>query len=51
MTSWIVLCTLIALFTFLARRGRSGEPPLPAGYEGERQLAELRAHPSHPTDV
>ncbi len=42
MTSWIVLAALTALFVWAARRGRSTDPPLPAGYDGERQLAELR---------
>ena len=43
MTSWIVLFVLVALFTLAARRARVPDPPLPQGYDGERQLAELRA--------
>ena len=42
MTSWIVLAALTALFVWAARRGRSADPPLPRGYDGERQLNELR---------
>jgi hypothetical protein len=43
MTAWIVLLALTVLFTLALRHGRSSEPPLPPGYDGERQLAELRA--------
>jgi hypothetical protein len=43
MTSWIVLMALIALFTLAVRHGRRADVPLPGGYDGERQLAELRA--------
>lgn len=42
MTSWIVLIALVALFTLAVRHGRSNDPPVPRGYDGERQLAELR---------
>ena len=42
MTSWILLLALIALFTLAVRHGRANEPPVPPGYDGERQLAELR---------
>jgi MYXO-CTERM domain-containing protein len=43
MTSWILLIALVALFALAARRDRRSDPPLPCGYDGERQLAELRA--------
>ncbi|MDT7571088.1 MAG: hypothetical protein QOE05_1262, partial [Actinomycetota bacterium] len=42
MTSWILLLALIALFTLAVRHQRTIEPPLPRGYDGERQIAELR---------
>jgi hypothetical protein len=42
MTAWIVLLALAVLFALAVRHGRSDEPPLPPGYDGERQLAELR---------
>ena len=42
MASWILLLALIALFTLAVRRGRAVDPPLPRGYDGERQIAELR---------
>ena len=42
MTAWIVLLALVALFTLAVRHGRPTDPPLPSGYDGERQLAELR---------
>ncbi len=42
MTSWILLAALTALFAWVVRRSRPAEPPLPCGYDGERQLAELR---------
>jgi hypothetical protein len=43
MTAWIALFTMTILFTLALRRGRAHEPPLPPGYDGERQLAELHA--------
>jgi hypothetical protein len=43
MTSWIVLLALVALFTLAVRHGRRPDLTLPRGYDGERQLAELRA--------
>jgi hypothetical protein len=43
MTAWITLITLTVLFTLALRRPRADQPSLPAGYDGERQLAELRA--------
>ena len=44
MTAWIVLLGLVLLFSLAVRHGRSADPPpLPSGYERERQLAELRA--------
>ena len=43
MTAWIVLLALVALFTLAVRYGRPTDPPMPTGYDGERQLAELRA--------
>jgi len=43
MTAWIVLCALTALVALALRWGRPDQPRLPAGYDGERQLAELRA--------
>ena len=43
MTAWIVLLVLAALFALAVRHGRPAEPRLPSGYDGERQLAELRA--------
>jgi hypothetical protein len=51
MTAWIVLLALVALFTLAVRHGRSAEPRVPSGYDGERQLAELRALVSSPTNV
>jgi hypothetical protein len=42
MTAWIVLLALVALFTLAVRHGRPAYPPVPSGYDGERQLAELR---------
>jgi hypothetical protein len=42
MTSWILLAALVALFVWVVRSHRSTDPPLPPGYDGERQLAELR---------
>jgi hypothetical protein len=43
MTAWIVLSGLTALAALALRHGRPEDPPLPQGYDGERQLAELRA--------
>jgi hypothetical protein len=43
MTAWIVLAAVALLFALALRHGASKEPSLPPGYEGERQLAELRA--------
>jgi hypothetical protein len=43
MTAWIDLFAVTILFTLALRRGRPKEPPLPPGYDGERQLAELHA--------
>jgi hypothetical protein len=43
MTAWILLTVLVILFALAVRRDRRSDPTLPSGYEGERQLAELRA--------
>jgi hypothetical protein len=43
MTAWILLTALVILFSLAVRRSRPADPPLPPGYDGERQLAELRA--------
>lgn len=43
MTPWIVLSALTALSALTLRHARPKDPPLPRGYDGERQLAELRA--------
>jgi hypothetical protein len=43
MTALIALSALTVLFALALRRGRPEQQPLPAGYDGERQLAELRA--------
>jgi hypothetical protein len=43
MTAWITLIALTVLFALSLRHGRSEEPPMPPGYDGERQLAELHA--------
>ncbi len=43
MTALIALLTMTVLFALALRRGRPNEPPLPPGYDGERQLAELDA--------
>ena len=51
MTAWIVLLALIVLFTLAVRHGRSTDPRVPSGYDGERQLAELRALVSATTNV
>lgn len=48
MTAWITLIVVTALFALSLRRGRPEQPPLPAGYDGERQLAELRALMANP---
>lgn len=50
MTAWIVLAALIALFAWAVRHGPA-EPPFPYGYDGERQLAELRALVSSRTNT
>ena len=42
MTSWLLLLALITLFALAVRHGRTTDPPLPRGYDGERQIAELR---------
>jgi hypothetical protein len=47
MTAWIVLFAVAVLFALALRHGRAQNPPLPPGYEGERQRAELRALVSH----
>ena len=51
MTAWIVLFALAALFVLAVRHGRPTEPHLPPGYDGELQLAELRALVSACTNV
>ena len=51
MTAWIVLLALVALFALAVRHGRPADPPMPSGYDGERQLAELRALVSARTNV
>jgi hypothetical protein len=43
MTAWIVFFAVTILFALALRHGRPKEPALPSGYDGERQLAELRA--------
>ena len=43
MTALIVLFAVTVLFALALRPSRPKAPPLPAGYDGERQLAELRA--------
>jgi hypothetical protein len=40
MTAWITLIALTVLFALSLRHGRSEEPPMPPGYDAERQLAE-----------
>jgi hypothetical protein len=51
MTAWILLLALAALFA----RGRAArspaEPRMPSGFDGERQLAELRALVSSTTNI
>ena len=44
MTAWITLFALTVLFALALRHGRSKELPMPPGYDGERQLAELLSH-------
>jgi hypothetical protein len=51
MTSWIVLIALTVLFTLAVRHSRVSDPPLPPGYDGERQLAELRGLVNARTNV
>lgn len=48
MTPWIILFAVTALFAVAHRRTEPDQPRLPAGYDGERQLAELRALASSP---
>ena len=43
MTAWIALFAVTVLFALALRHGCAKEPPLPAGYDWERQLAELHA--------
>ena len=43
MTAWIVLLALTVAFALAARGVHPNEPPLPPGYDGQRQLAELQA--------
>ena len=43
MAAWIDFFAVTILFTLALRHGRPKEPPLPPGYDGERQLAELHA--------
>ena len=51
MTAWIALLAVTVLFILALRHGRLDEPPLPPGYDGERQLAELRARLGASTNV
>jgi hypothetical protein len=52
MTAWIVLLALAALFALAVRHGRRpAEPRMPSGFDGERQLAELRALVSSTTNI
>ena len=51
MAEWIVLLALVLLFTLAVRHGRSPDLPLPPGYDGERQLAELRGIVNASTNV
>jgi len=51
MTAWIVLLALTALFVLAVRHGRPTDPPMPSGYDGERQVAELRGLISACTNV
>ena len=41
MTAWILLLALAALFALAVRHGRSAEPRMPSGFDGERQLADF----------
>jgi hypothetical protein len=43
MTAWITLFALTVLIALALRHGRSTELPMPPGYDGERQRAELHA--------
>jgi hypothetical protein len=43
MAAWIDFFAVTILSTLALRHGRPKEPPLPPGYDGERQLAELHA--------
>jgi hypothetical protein len=43
MSAWTALFAVTVLFTLALRHGCAKEPPLPPGYDGERQLAELHA--------
>ena len=43
MSAWITLFVLTILFVLALRHGRSKELPMPPGYDGERQRAELQA--------
>jgi hypothetical protein len=43
MTAWIALLAVTVLFALALRHGRVEEPPLPPGFDGERQRAELHA--------
>lgn len=51
MTAWIVLLALAVLFTLAVRHDRRSDPPMPSGYDGERQLAELRGLVSATTNI
>jgi len=51
MTAWILLLALAALFALAVRHGRPAEPRMPSGFDGERQLAELRALVSSSTNI
>ena len=51
MTAWILLFALAALFAWAVRHGRPAEPRVPSGFDGERQLAELRALVSSTTNI
>jgi hypothetical protein len=51
MTAWILLLALAALFAVAVRHGRPAEPRMPSGFDGERQLAELRALVSSTTNI
>lgn len=51
MASWIVLLALTTLFALAVRHGRTNDPPLPDGRDGERQAAELRGLTNARTNV